>query len=210
MTATVVISVWSDFVCPFCYLEKPVLDQLKATFGNEVEIDWRAFELRPEPVPLLDPDGEYLHTTWERYVYPMAEERFMTLRLPPVQPRSRLALEAERYARSVGLGEALQFALFQGFFEQGLDIGDIDMLLEIGASIGLNQDGLRVALESGEFTAAVQADQQLAQQLGIKGVPAMLLRRSDQSQQQAKLVSGAQPFPLLARLVEEMLSEVND
>jgi predicted DsbA family dithiol-disulfide isomerase len=96
------ISVWSDYVCPFCYLELPVLVRLQAEHAEEVEIDWRAFELRPEPAPTLDPNGDYLHRVWNQSVYPMAEQRGMVLRLPPVQPRSRKAFEAAEFAREVG------------------------------------------------------------------------------------------------------------
>ena len=60
----------------------------------EVEIIWRAFELRPEPVPTLDPKGDYLERVWGSSVYPLAERLGMTMKLPPLQPRSRLAHEA--------------------------------------------------------------------------------------------------------------------
>ena len=100
--APVRIDVWSDYVCPFCYLELPVLEQLQQEFGPALEVHWRAYELRPAPVPTLEPGGEYLRTTWARAVYPMAEQRGMTLKLPPVQPRSRLALEAAEFAKDAG------------------------------------------------------------------------------------------------------------
>ncbi|MDQ3803335.1 MAG: hypothetical protein M3416_05715 [Acidobacteriota bacterium] len=60
------------------------------------EVVWRAFELRPEPVPALDPNGEYLRRVWRSSVYPLAEWLGVTMRPPPVQPRSRIR------ARSLG------------------------------------------------------------------------------------------------------------
>src|SRR3569623_1511568 len=45
------IDIWSDYVCPFCYLELPVIDHLQQPYGTTLEVRWRAFELRPEPVP---------------------------------------------------------------------------------------------------------------------------------------------------------------
>ena len=87
MAPLVRLDVWSDYVCPFCYLEEPVLTRIIDEFGNDVKVNWQAFELRPEPVPTLDPDGEYLHRVWNASVYPMASERGMNLKLPPVQPR---------------------------------------------------------------------------------------------------------------------------
>ena len=57
--ATVRVAVWSDYVCPFCYLELPVLERLQTELDGQVVVDWKAFELRPNPVPTLDPDGPY-------------------------------------------------------------------------------------------------------------------------------------------------------
>src|SRR5438128_1468188 len=48
------IDVWSDYVCPFCYLELPALQRLQQQFGDQVKVVWRAFELRPDPKPTLD------------------------------------------------------------------------------------------------------------------------------------------------------------
>ena len=76
------ILVWSDYVCPFCYLERPVLERVQGELGYGVEIDWRSFELRPEPEPTLDPDAEYLHRVWNQSVYPMAQERGMVMKRP--------------------------------------------------------------------------------------------------------------------------------
>ena len=96
MTPNVRITVWSDYVCPFCYLEEPVLERIRAEYGPSIDVQWRAFELRPAPVPTLDPAGDYLRIVWNQAVYPMARQRGMTLRLPPRQPRSRRALEFSR------------------------------------------------------------------------------------------------------------------
>ena len=68
---TVQIDVWSDYVCPFCYLLEPTLAQIQQDAKGKVRISWQAFELRPDPVPTLDPNGNYLRDVWERAVYPM-------------------------------------------------------------------------------------------------------------------------------------------
>jgi predicted DsbA family dithiol-disulfide isomerase len=108
------VEVWSDYVCPFCYLEQPVLERI-AQYGARVAIRWRAFELRPEPAPTLKPDGAYLRDIWARAVYPMAKERGMTLRLPPMQPRSRLAHESALFAATQGSFDSMNTALFKAF-----------------------------------------------------------------------------------------------
>src|SRR3569832_1096508 len=84
MASALRIDIWSDYVCPFCYLELTAVSRLQQEYGRRLQIVWRAFELRPEPQPPLAPDGDYLRGTWTRSVYPMAQERGMTLPLQPV------------------------------------------------------------------------------------------------------------------------------
>lgn len=200
------LDVWSDYVCPYCYLEIPALERLQEAFGPALEIQWRAFELRPEPVPTLEPAGEYLRATWSRSVYPMAERRGMILRLPPVQPRSRKALEAAAYARREGRFEEMHRGIFRAFFEEGRDIGRIETLLEIARAAGMETEPLRRALEDGSHTDEVLQDQRLAQEIGISGVPAMLFRRAGASWREAVIVSGARPPEYLHAAMEEVLN----
>ncbi len=196
------IDVWSDYVCPFCYLEMPGLAQLAGRFGGKVAITWRAFELRPDPVPTLDPDGEYLHRIWNQSVYPMAEARGMTLRLPPVQPRSRKAFEAVAFARDRGRFTAMHDGLFRAFFQDGRDLADVAVLKDVAARAGLDADALGVALDEGRHLDQVLADERLAQDLGITGVPAMVIGRADAGER--VLVSGAQPFTVLEAAVRKV------
>ncbi|MEC9483325.1 MAG: DsbA family oxidoreductase [Halomonas sp.] len=174
------LSVWSDYVCPFCYLEVPELASVAAHFKGQLAIEWRAFELRPAPVATLDPDGDYLHDIWSRAVYPMARERGMTLRLPRIQPRSRLAHEAAKWAEAHDGFEALHIELFRGFFEESLDLADPQALIATAHRVGLDGASLGRYLAEGKYRDAVLADQQEARRLGIDGVPAMLLFRHGQ------------------------------
>ena len=194
------ILVWSDYVCPFCYLERPVLERVKAKLGEATEIDWRSFELRPEPEPTLDPNAEYLHRVWNQSVFPMAQDRGLSMmKLPPVQPRSRKAHEAAEYAREMGLLDAMNRALFKAFFEDGRDLADIETLLDIGRSVELDEKGLREALGNGRHTQRVLEDEQLARQIGISGVPALIVTAGAQ----AYLVSGAQPYETVMSVIAQ-------
>lgn len=197
------ISVWSDYVCPFCYLELPVLDALADEMGERLALDWRAFELRPEPEPTLDPDGDYLHRVWNASVYPMAAARGLLLRLPPVQPRSRLALEAASFARAAGRFDAMNRGLFRGFFEEGRDIGELPTLLDIGCAAGLERDALDEALASGARRDEVTADRMHAQRLGIAGVPALRV----EGRAGAVLLSGAQPIEAVRAAIARVLGD---
>ncbi|RDI62517.1 DsbA family oxidoreductase [Microvirga subterranea] len=197
------ISVWSDYVCPFCYLEVPVLDQIRRELGDEVAIDWRAFELRPDPVPTLDPNAEYLHRVWNQSVYPMAKERGLSLSLPPVQPRSRKAHEAAEFAREAGLLDEMNRALFRAFFEEGRDLADLDVLLDVGELAGLERGDLREALEKNRYTQKVLEDEHLAQQIGITGVPALVIGGG----RHAYLLSGAQPVETVREVIAKATRE---
>ncbi|MDB5903254.1 MAG: disulfide bond formation protein DsbA [Betaproteobacteria bacterium] len=168
-----------------------------ASSDADVEIVWRAFELRPDPAPTLDPDGEYLHRVWGSSVYPMAERLGMTIRLPPVQPRSRRAHEAAHWARGCGRFDEYNAAVFRAFFERGENIGEIGVLVKLAADLGLDEAALRASLETREFELAVIEDERLAQALGLSGVPAFVAGRK-------AALSGVQTVAGLRELIEHV------
>ncbi len=175
-------------------MAEPAVNELIKLDPN-VEIIWRAFELRPEPVPTLPPDGEYLHTVWNSSVYPMAESLGVVMKLPPVQPRSRLAHEATHWAKTQGKFEEINAAIFRAFFERGENIGEIDVLVSLASALDLESDSLRRALESREFEQSVIADEQAAEQTGISGVPAFVANRKF-------VINGVQSLENLKMLAE--------
>lgn len=206
----VAIDVWSDYVCPFCYLELPAINCLKQEYGAQVEVTWHAFELRPDPVPTLDPKGAYLRDIWERSVYPMAQEIGLPLRLPPVQPRSRKAFETAEHAKTLGLFDAMHDALFRSFFIEGKDIEDTETLLDIAMELGIPLDPLKGALDAGRYTRRVLDDEELAQKLGIAGVPTTLIGRHGHSVHGfsgAQVLHGTVLYESLCAAVEVVLQE---
>jgi predicted DsbA family dithiol-disulfide isomerase len=82
-------------------LAEPAVKELVSQ-DPRIIIRWRSFELRPEPVPTLDPDGDYLVSAWQNHVYPLAAKMNMPLKRPPIQPRSRLAHAAAKWADEQG------------------------------------------------------------------------------------------------------------
>lgn len=161
----------------------------------DVEILWRAYELRPAPIPTLPPDGEYLHRVWDSSVYPLAESLGMTMRLPPVQPRSRLAHEAAHWARTRGKFEAMNAEIFRAFFERGENIGEPSVLISLASRLDLEIDGLRHALETREFETNVLADERKAELIGLSGIPAFVGNRK-------AALSGVQSLENLKKLIE--------
>lgn len=163
----------------------------------EVDIVWRAFELRPEPVPALDPKGDYLQKAWTNSVYPLAERLGITMRLPPIQPRSRLAHEAAHWARAQGRFDDYHKAIFRAFFERGENIGEIEVLSSLASGLGMDSESLRRALAGHEFEESVLVDEREAQALGVTGVPAFIADRK-------AAITGVQPVENLKQLVDHV------
>jgi len=155
---------------------------------------WKAFELRPDPAPSLDPAGEYLTRVWRDSVYPLAERLGMTMRLPPIQPRSRRAHEAAKWAQTEDQFDAYNTALFRAFFERGEDISDIDVLAKLARDLGVDDSTLRTSLESKQFEPSVTADEREAAELGVHAVPAFVFNRRF-------ALTGVQPTAALEEMV---------
>lgn len=187
------LEIFSDYACPFCRLAAPAVGEL-ARADRELDVVWRAFELRPKPAPTLDPRGEYIERVWRQSVYPMAEKMGMTMKLPPVQPRTRRAHEAARWARETGRFDAYNEALFRAFFERGEDIGQVDALVGVARGLGLDGAPLRAALERRDYELAVMTDESEARRLQIASVPAFVAGR-------VARLSGVQPVENLRELV---------
>ncbi len=126
----------------------------------------------------------------------MAKSLGVVMKLPPVQPRSRLAHEAAHWARTQGKFEAMNAELFRAFFERGENIGETEVLISLASKLNLDIEFLRRALESREFEQSVIADEKEAQTIGLSGVPAFVANRKF-------ALSGVQSFETLKRLVEQ-------
>jgi predicted DsbA family dithiol-disulfide isomerase len=154
-------------------LAEPAVKEL-VTQDQRIKVRWRSFELRPEPVPALDPDGDYLVSAWQNHVYPLAEKMKMPLKRPPIQPRSRLAHEAAKWADKQGRFEEYNLAIFRAFFEHGKDIGEIEILKGLAADLKLDAESLHISLKNSDYTALVLADENEAIQVGVRAVPAFV------------------------------------
>ncbi|GHG92321.1 DsbA family oxidoreductase [Comamonas sp. JC664] len=194
------LDVWSDYVCPFCYLELPIIEQLHAALGPHLDIHWRAFELSPTPVRVRASTESPDRAAWTRAASPLAGQRGVTLKQPPLQPRSRLALEAAEFAKDAEAFAPFHSALFRAFFEDGQDIGDLRVLGDLARDVGLDPESLTRALEAGRYTARVLADEEEAQRLGIRGVPAMRLA----GEGPVLLLTGAQPEEAVRAALERV------
>ena len=172
------VHIWSDYVCPYCFLaEQPLADAVEAS-GVDTEIRWMPFELRPEPTPTLRPKDDYLQTGWANSVYPLAAQMGVDIKLPDVspQPYSRLAFEGHLFAEANGLSREYTHRMFTAFFRESLDIGDIEVLTSLAKEIGLDPNAYRDALRDGTYSEMHQALlQQAYEQVQVTAVPTFLV-----------------------------------
>lgn len=170
--------VYTDFVCPFCYLAEAAIEPLRE---EGVAIEGRAFELWPAPAPLPSMDKPYFRSGWERGVMPLAERLGVRgMKQPQFAARTRKAHEAVCFAREHDADDALRRAIFDAYFLEQRDIGRIDVLVEIGTAAGLDTLALRIALDVDKYTDQVVAEQAEARRLGITAVPAHLAAGSNE------------------------------
>jgi predicted DsbA family dithiol-disulfide isomerase len=125
----------------------------------------------------------------------MAGRLGIAMKLPPVQPRSRLAHQAAAWARGQGRFDAFHAAIFRAFFERGEDIGQVDVLTSLAGQLGMDGGALRDALDRRAFESSVVDEEQLARELGITAVPAFVADRRS-------ALSGVQTVDTLKQIVD--------
>ena len=141
-------------------------------------MEWQPFELRPFPTPTLRPEGQYLQTAWAQSVYPLAARMGVPIRLPPVspQPYTHLAFEGYQYAREHGKGNEYNHRVLAAFFQEGQDIGRVDVLTRLAGEAGLGEREFREALETHRYEDAHRrALHHAYYEAGITSVPTFVV-----------------------------------
>jgi predicted DsbA family dithiol-disulfide isomerase len=175
-TMTTKIDVFVDYVCPFCFLVEGAIEELKR--DRDVDVTIRPFELRPDPVPTLRPEDDYLPRIWRDAVYPMADRLDVPITLPTIspQPRTEKAFMVLQLAQEQGKAEAYSEAMFKAFFQDDRNIGEDEVILDVAVSVGLDRAEAEQALRSEERRARQQADQDYAvNAVGVTSVPGIMV-----------------------------------
>jgi predicted DsbA family dithiol-disulfide isomerase len=191
------IEIWSDVVCPWCYIGKRRLEHALTEFehAGDVEIAWRSFQLQPDaPRDKAIPTSEYLISRFG----PQATQ--MTARVAEVAKGDGLDLDfaaaltvntfdAHRLlhlAADLGVGDAAKERLLRAHFTEGADLSDPDTLVALMKEAGADPERARQVLDGDEYADAVRRDIEEARLLGASGVPFFVIDR-------AYGISGAQP-----------------
>jgi predicted DsbA family dithiol-disulfide isomerase len=191
------IEIWSDVVCPWCYIGKRRLEHALTEFehAGEVEIAWRSFQLDPEaPRGVAEPATEHL----TRRFGPQAVE--MTSRVAEIASGEGLDFDFSRslsvntfdahrllhLAAELGVADAAEERLLHAHFMEGADLSDPDTLVALMKEAGADTDRVRAVLDGTDYADDVRSDVAEARALGATGVPFFVIDR-------AYGISGAQP-----------------
>jgi len=149
---TIPIKVYSDFVCPYCFLAETPL--LKAIDGKDLTVEWIPFELRPYPQETLKPEGSYLQRAWHESVLPLAQKFGVEMVLPDVspQPHTHYAHEGLLFSKRHGKEKEYAHRVFTSFYQEGKNIGQIEVLRKIAEEVGLDREAFEKSLRSREFS----------------------------------------------------------
>ena len=189
---TLELDIVSDSICPWCYIGKRRLEaalRLLAADGIAVEVNWRPFQLNPD-MPKEGVDRRAYRTakfgSWEnsqardRQVADAAATVGLTFRLDLLAktPNTLASHALIRLAREIGgpaLQDAIVEAIFAAYFTQGRDIGDPSILADLAQPAGIDRQRTLAFLADPASTAAVDAEEASARDLGLSGVPSFVL-----------------------------------
>lgn len=208
------VEIWSDVVCPFCYIGKRKFEKALEGFGpkEKVEVVWRSFQLDPDlqPVPGMSvheylgkrkggttADGKRMNDQMAE----MAKEVGLHYDFDKaVINNTLLAHQLLHLAKTHQKQDQMKERLFAAYYTQGQNIGDLDTLVKLGEEVGLDGTEIRAALEQQTYAQEVQEDIVRAQQVGVRGVPFYVFNNK-------YAVSGAQPTELFKEVLDKVWEE---
>jgi predicted DsbA family dithiol-disulfide isomerase len=214
------VEIWSDVVCPWCYIGKRRFEAALAGFEHRdgVEVVWRSFELDPASTSATaerpDEGPDYADRLASKYgtdragaqrmldtMTAQAAEEGLDFRFDRA-PRAN-TFEAHQVLHLAGehqRQDAVKERLLRGYFTEGEAVGDRDVLVRLSAEAGLDPDSTRAALQEQRYAAAVRGEEEEAHRLGIGGVPFFVVDRRYGA-------SGAQPAKELLEVLRRTWAE---
>lgn len=198
------IVAYSDYVCPWCYIGLQRIDELQREFP--VAVEWQPFELHPEtPSTGADLRGRMGSSgrarAYRDNILTLAHESGLEMRMPMVVANSHLSLEAAEFARDGGGFEPYHRALFRAYFEDGRDIGDVEVLCEIARACGVGDQGLRQALAERTYETRIDDVTKRAREDEILSTPTFLFEGGFR-------MTGAQEYAVFRSVTERLLSRL--
>ncbi|HRP03022.1 MAG TPA: DsbA family oxidoreductase [Candidatus Kapabacteria bacterium] len=212
------VEIWSDVICPFCYIGKKHFEIAinELSFKDKIDVVWKSFQLDPNlPDKGLDISTiEYLEQRkgmQAEHVLNMLSHLKSKGNEVGIDFRQDISIQANtfkahrllHFAQNKSKANDLEELLFKAHFSDGKNIADNNTLLDLATSIGLNSSEVENFLQSSELSDEVRADIQEAQDLGISGVPFFVINRKYG-------ISGAQPIEIFINTLKEAFREGNN
>ncbi len=208
------VDIWSDVRCPFCYIGKRKFEIALEKFEhkNEVIVDWKSFELDPnlttqagvnanDHLAAIKGIPKERANEMQQYVKQVAKETGLDFHPDKaVVANSFNAHRLIQFAKSKGLGNEAEEALFKAHFTEGKNIDNIEVLVQTAINIGLDENETTKMLASDAFAKEVKEDEMQAQNFGISGVPFFVLNDK-------YAVSGAQSPETFLQALEQTWKE---
>ncbi len=205
------IEIWSDIVCPFCYIGKKRLEQALASFPHrdEVEIIWKSYQLHPQfpqgaaGIPAVEYIKNAKGLTKEETLGMMQQVQSIgkSLEIDFDFEKSLIVntLNGHRlihFAQEHGLGNILKERLLKAHFSEGVDVNDTNILANLAAEVGMDKKEVQEMLLSDRFTYEVTQDIQEGVNLGLRGVPFFVFN-------QKFGIAGAQPLEMFEQTLRQ-------
>jgi predicted DsbA family dithiol-disulfide isomerase len=211
---TMEVEIWSDVVCPWCYLGKRRFEQALASFEHrdKVQVTYRSFQLDPGAPPgVTTPTVEMLAEKYrmsaaeaeqaQRQMEQRAAADGLTFRMSGLRSgNTRDAHRLLQLAKAAGRQDELMERLQRAYFTEQDSIFDHDSLTRLAVEAGLDRDDVAKVLASDQYADHVDTDQAMARALGATGVPLFVIDRRYG-------ISGAQPAPTITNVLERAWAE---
>jgi predicted DsbA family dithiol-disulfide isomerase len=208
------VEIWSDVVCPWCYLGKRRFEQAFAAFEHrdEIQLTYRSFELDPTvPKGVITPTAQMLASKYgmtdrqaeqaQRQMEERAAGDGLVFKMDDLlSGNTRDAHRLLQLAKARQRQPELMERLHSAYFTEQMSIFDHDSLTTLAVETGLDKDEVAAVLASEEYGAEVDADEATAQALGVTGVPFYVIDRRYG-------ISGAQPAQAITRVLDKARNE---
>lgn len=183
MSNSIKVDIWSDIACPWCFIGKRKFESAAAAFPGDVVVEYHSFELSPDtPTDFEGREVDYLAShkgiapeqaeAMLGNVVSIAESVGLHYDFDALHHANTVkAHQLVHYAKSKGAQIDMKERLLRAYFEDGRNLGHLDVLADIGAEAGFDRADVLRSLEGDEFLADVRADQAQAAEYGINGVP---------------------------------------
>jgi predicted DsbA family dithiol-disulfide isomerase len=211
---TMTVEIWSDVMCPFCYIGKRHFETALKDFSGKdsVTVTWKSFQLSPDMV--TDPSKNINQYLAEHKGISLAQAKAMNDQVTAMAREAGLEYDFSRavvansfdahrlshFAKLHGVQDAVEERLFKAYFTEGKNTADHETLVQIAAESGLDAGAVRTMLAGDAFAEDVERDIYEAQQVGARGVPFFVFNNK-------YAISGAQPSHLFLQVLNKIADE---